>query len=280
MLPIKTEVHPGVYIVSTAFKFHCNVRKFDKAFTLSLQHCVNLQSVEDCQKMCFIVQHGNTSDIKHGQFEVQSSYGIIKLNGFCCISVAWMTEIWRNVNLQMMVVPVLETPDDQSNSQITGNSSNRSFQKTSDKCSTAKSSYQFPNNSLQIISSQPNKIISDKCSTLKCNCHSPSSSSEIISNKPSKIISDKCSIMQSNEQSSNDQQCLGTSVSPHVVDANCFEMPKEQDKIKKISFPQHNYEEMIALPKNHSSLAKWTGAYSVYVKKAGWRTVRSYSCII
>ena len=44
-------------------------------------------------------------------------------------------------------------------------------------------------------------------------------------------------------------------------------MPKEQEKVKKINIPLHKYEEMIALPKNHSSLAKRAGAYSVYVKK-------------
>ena len=128
LLPIKTKVRPGVYLVSTIFKFHCNVKKFDKAFTLSLQHCVNLQSVEDCHRMCFIVQHSNTSDIKHGQFEVQGSYGSIALNAFCCISIAWMTEIWKNVNLQMMVIPLSETPDDQSNSQAISNPSSRRFQ--------------------------------------------------------------------------------------------------------------------------------------------------------
>ena len=178
LLPIKTEVCPGIYLVSTVFKFHCNVKKFDKAFTLSLQHCINLQSVEDCHRMCFIVQHGNTSDIKHGQFEVQGSYGSIALNTFCCISIAWMTEMWRNVNLQMMVIPVSETPDDQSNSQTISNPSKRGFQEA-DKCSTAKSSIQSPNNSLQIISSQPNKVISDKCSTLKCNSHSSNNSLKI-----------------------------------------------------------------------------------------------------
>ena len=273
LLPIKTEVRPGIYLVSTVFKFHCNVKKFDKAFTLSLQHCVNLQSMEDCHRMCFIVQHGNTSDIKHGQFEVQGLYGSIALNAFCCISIAWMTEVWRNVNLQLMVIPVSETPDDQSNSQTISNSSNRSFKKT-DKCSTAKSSHQSPNNSLQIISSQPNKGISDKCSTLKWNSHSSDNSVEIISKRTSET--GKYSIVQSNEHSSNNQQ-RNTLLSPNAVDANCFEMPKEQEEVKKISFPQHKYEEMIALPKNHSSLAKWAGAYSVYVNKAGWRTVRTYT---
>ena len=213
LLPFRNEIHPGVYIVSEIFKFHCNVQKFDKSFTLCLQHCINLQSLEDCRKMCFIIQHGNTTDMRCGHFEVGSSCGTIKLNRFCCISIAWMTELWKYINVQMNLLPVPETPDGQDNS-------------------------------LQTVSTQPG-----------------SNSSEVSSNKFS---------TSKNQQSH--QQCNST-LSPSEVDTS--KITKEQEKAKPTPSPAHKYEEMFALPKDHSQLAKWNGIYSIYVKKAAWRKVCS-----
>ena len=142
LLPVRNEVHSGIFIVSAVFKFHCNVKKFDKPFTLCLQHCINLQSLEDCHNMCFVIQHGDASDFKYGHFEVGDSCGSIKLNKFCCVSIAWISELLRSVNLQMIVVPHSELPDDKikpnNSSQVVDNQPNKSNTKVPDKCSTTK----------------------------------------------------------------------------------------------------------------------------------------------
>ena len=216
LLPLRNEVHPGFYIVSAVFKFHCNVKKFDKPFTLCLQHCINLQSSEDCCNMCFVIQHGVTTDIEYGHFGVGDSCGSIKLNKFCCISIAWIAGFFRRANLQMIFPPELELPDHDDQNK--------------------------PKNPLHIIDNQPNR-----------------NNSKATTN--------------SNHESTNDQQ-YDSSLSANAVNTNS-EMVKEQGEIKQAVYPSHKYEEMVALPKNHSKLAKWIGIYSVYVKKAAWRTVSS-----
>lgn len=225
LLPVRNEVHPGVYIVSAVFKFHCNVKKFDKDFTLHLQHCINLKSSEDCHNMCFIIQHGDASDIKYGHFEAGNSYGSIVLNTFCCISVAWIHEFFRNLNFQMIVVPGLELPNNQnkedSSSQITDKQPSRS----------------------------DSEIILDKGTTPKNN------------HKVSRSV--------------GDQQC--DSQSPN--DTDTYEWKTNQEDIIKADFPCHKYEEMVALPRDHSKLAKWIGIYSVYVKKAAWRIVSIHASV-
>ena len=87
-LPIENEVYPGVHIVSAVCQFNCNVKRFDKQFTLRLHHGVKLQSPEDCQKMRFIVmQDGSRNDVKYGSFEAEKSYGTVSLNKFCRIFI-------------------------------------------------------------------------------------------------------------------------------------------------------------------------------------------------
>ena len=100
-LPYKNEVHPGVHIVSAVYKFNCNVKVFDKAFILRLQHCVNLISPEDCHKMCFIIHNGKTTEMKCGYFEAGNSYGSIKLNKFCWICLGYFAELLRNINIHI-----------------------------------------------------------------------------------------------------------------------------------------------------------------------------------
>ena len=211
LLPVRNEVHPGVYIVSAVFKFHCNVKKFDKDFTLCLQHCINIKSSEDCHNMCFIIQHGDASDIKYGHFEAGNSYGSIALNKFCCISVAWIREILRSLNFQMIM------PDNQNKEQ-------------------------------------PSRIDSE-------------------------IILDKGTTPKNNHKVSHslgDQHC--SSQSADDID----EWKKDQEDINKADFPCHKYEEMVALPKDHSKLTKWTGIYSVYVRKKAWRivSIHASACIL
>ena len=82
-LPIKNEIHASIHIVSAVYQFKCNIERFDEAFTLRLQHCIELQSPEDCQNLRFIIQHGDSNDVKYGHYEVGNSYGTVNLNKFC-----------------------------------------------------------------------------------------------------------------------------------------------------------------------------------------------------
>ena len=96
-LPINNKVHPTIHIVSEVYQFQCNIKRFDKAFTLRLQHCLSLKSPEDCHQLCFIIESENNNDMKHGYFEVGNSYGIVHLNKFCRIFIVWVRALWRNM---------------------------------------------------------------------------------------------------------------------------------------------------------------------------------------
>ena len=102
-----------MHIVSAVYQFNCNIQKFDKAFTLRLQHCIKLQSPEDCQKMHFVIQHDDSNDIKYGCFEVGNSYGTVHLNRFSRIFIVWINELWRNI-----CTIVLPVTDDQDNTSL------------------------------------------------------------------------------------------------------------------------------------------------------------------
>ena len=88
-----------MHIVSAVYQFNCNIKRFDKAFTLRLQHCIKLQSPEDCQKMRFVIHHGDSNDMKYGCFEAGKSYGTVKLNRYCYIFITWIHELWKNIRI-------------------------------------------------------------------------------------------------------------------------------------------------------------------------------------
>ena len=111
-LPIKNEIYPGAYIVSAVYQFNCDTERFDKAFTLHLQHCVKLQSSEDCQKMRFVVVQDGSNDIKYGHFEVGKSYGTVTLDIFCYIFIVWVRELWKTIRIA--VLPLLGDQDNSS----------------------------------------------------------------------------------------------------------------------------------------------------------------------
>ena len=111
-LPIKNRICPGVYIVSAIYKFDCNIENFDIPFTLHLQHCVNLQSSEDCQKMCVVSQHGDGTNIKDGNFISGSHYSTLRLNKFCTKYIIWSEE--RNnqaINIHIVEFPIHNEPN-------------------------------------------------------------------------------------------------------------------------------------------------------------------------
>ena len=108
-----------MHIVSAVYQFNCNIHRFDKAFTLRLQHCIKLQSPEDCQKMCFIIQHDDNNDVKYGHFEVGNSYGTVNLHRFCRVFIVWISKL--GINILTIILPIT---DDQDNSSQ-GASSNQ-----------------------------------------------------------------------------------------------------------------------------------------------------------
>ena len=125
-LPVENEVYPGVHIVSAVYQFNCNVERFDKAVTLRLQHCVNLQSPGDCQKMRFVVMQDCGNDVNYGNFEVGKSYGTLALNQFCHIFILWIGEPWKNI--QIIVLPLSGDQDDSSQQVPSGLSSSSGSQ--------------------------------------------------------------------------------------------------------------------------------------------------------
>ena len=102
-----------MHIVSAVYRFNCNIKRFDKAFTLRLQHCIKLRSPEDCQKMHFVIQHDDSSDTKYGCFEAGQSYGTVKLNRFCHIFIILTHESCKNIR-----VIVLPPSGDEGNSSL------------------------------------------------------------------------------------------------------------------------------------------------------------------
>ena len=122
-LPIKNEVNPGVHIVSAVYQFSSNIDRFEKEFALHLQHCVKLQSPEDCQKMRFVILQDGSNDVKYGHFEVGKRYGTIQLDRFCYIFIIWIDELWKNIHL--IVLP-LSNNQDSSSLQIPSNQSSNS----------------------------------------------------------------------------------------------------------------------------------------------------------
>ena len=103
--------------MSAVYQFKCNVKRFDKAFTLRLQHCIELQSPEDCQKMCFVIQHDNCNDMKCGCFEVGQSYGTVKLDKFCYVFIT------LRKNIRVIPLPLSGYEDNPSPSSIHQNTS-------------------------------------------------------------------------------------------------------------------------------------------------------------
>ena len=110
-LPIRREVQPGVYIVSAVYQFKCNVTHFDVPIILRLQHCVNLQSEEDCHKIWFVSQHDGSINIKqHGIFKIENYYGTLNLNSFCIKYIIYS----QKRNYQGAPIKIVVLPDNQS----------------------------------------------------------------------------------------------------------------------------------------------------------------------
>ena len=89
-LPARNEVYPGVHVVSAVYQFNTNIEQFDKPFTIHLQHCVKLQSPEDCQCMCFIIHCGDNIEMKYGKFHIDDCYGTINLCKIKFIFIQWI----------------------------------------------------------------------------------------------------------------------------------------------------------------------------------------------
>ena len=90
-LPEKSSVRQSLQIASAMFKFQSNIKVFDKAVTLRIPHYIKIESDQDQQNMCFVIQRGdNEPDIrKDGHFPIENSYGSLKITEFCKIFVAY-----------------------------------------------------------------------------------------------------------------------------------------------------------------------------------------------
>ena len=80
----------GLRVASAVFKFQSNVKTFNKAVTLRIPHYIKIDSDQDKQNMCFIIQRGSSEpDIrKDGHFPIKKSYGSLKITQFCSIYAA------------------------------------------------------------------------------------------------------------------------------------------------------------------------------------------------
>ena len=77
----------GLQVASAVFKFQSNVKIFNKAVTLRIPHYIKIDSDQDKQNMCFVIQRGSSEpDIrKDGHFPIKKSYGSLKITQFCSI---------------------------------------------------------------------------------------------------------------------------------------------------------------------------------------------------
>lgn len=79
--------------------------------------------------------------------------------------------------------------------------------------------------------------------------------------------------------SSEDKFCFSInhfenpSLSRSAVDSSLCGVTKGPREVMQTISPPYKYEGMLALPKDHSILAKWTGIFSVYLKIPAWRIV-------
>ena len=62
-------------------------------------------------------------------------------------------------------------------------------------------------------------------------------------------------------------------LSQSTVDSSFCGVIKGQGEVMQAMSPPYKYEGMLTLPKDHSTLAKWTGIFSVYLKILAWRIV-------
>ena len=138
-LPVKNEIYPGVHIVSAVYQFNCDIERFDKPFTLCLQHCVKLQSSEDCQKMRFIIMQDGSSDAKCGRFEAGESFGIVSLDRFCHIFIVWIRELWNKICL--VVLPLSANQDNSSQQVASNHSYNKSIEAHVKELSTSQAAH-------------------------------------------------------------------------------------------------------------------------------------------
>ena len=66
-----------------------NIKKFKKPVTICFPHWVNIVSEEDKEKMFFLISDINSSETNFmkGCFEIAGSFGSIKIDHFCLISI-------------------------------------------------------------------------------------------------------------------------------------------------------------------------------------------------
>jgi len=97
-IPFKNQIGPKIHVVSSIYYVRTNVKHFDNAVTLHLQHCVKLKTEEDCQKLHFIIIRKNGQIRADGKFNIGHSYGTIEVTNFCYIYIVWEAD--RGINIR------------------------------------------------------------------------------------------------------------------------------------------------------------------------------------
>ena len=122
----------GLQVASAVFKFQSNVKIFNKAVTLRIPHYIKIDSDQDKQNMCFVIQRGSSEpDIrKDGHFPIKKSYGSLKITQFCSIYAAHGGSKLRPNNDQSQA-NVIRSHQGQLMHQRNSNSSKLSDQKAS-----------------------------------------------------------------------------------------------------------------------------------------------------
>ena len=270
-LPTKQEIHPGVYIVSAVYKFDCTVKQFDLPFTLRLQHCVKLQSPEDCIKMQFVSQDGDNVDIAHGYFEVGNYYGTLTLNTFCTKYVTYSKEEnHQNISTNQGVSP---NQNDQDSGPSVGSLESTPDTSDSQLASPNQSSGQS-GGSLVVTSdtSQNGHISSTPANPVMSPIiQSDQGDGSCSVNVPNDNLG-SCSQATSNNDCVSLTTQYDSSLTSSIDVISSVYTENEQDVLP------WGYEWMLALPIGLFKLPTWEGIYTVYAKLAAWRKV-STTCV-
>ena len=121
----------GLQVASAVFKFQSNVKIFNKAVTLRIPHYIKIDSDQDKQNMCFVIQRGSSEpDIrKDGHFPIKKSYGSLKITQFCSIYAAHVGSSKLHPDNDQSQAIGIKSNEDQLMYQDNNNSSKLSDQK-------------------------------------------------------------------------------------------------------------------------------------------------------
>ena len=83
-LPSSTQEH---CLLSAVFDVTTNVETLKKPVTVHIPHCVNIKSEEDKERLCFLILHKESHELKKGHFEIGKSFGSVELTKFSKVTI-------------------------------------------------------------------------------------------------------------------------------------------------------------------------------------------------